>query len=32
MIDFTKCRELFNNYSGSEKKKTLVYEDNNYLV
>ena len=32
MIDFTNCKELFNNYSGSEKKKTLVYNDKNYLV
>ena len=24
MIDFTDCKELFNNYFGSEKKKTLI--------
>ena len=27
MIDFTNCKELFNNYSGSEKKKTLFYNN-----
>lgn len=32
MIDFTNCKELFNNYSGSEKKKTLFYNNKNYLV
>ena len=32
MIDFTNCKELFNIYSGSEKKKTLIYENERYLV
>lgn len=32
MIDFTDCIEEFNNYKGSEKKKTLIYNDNKYLV
>lgn len=32
MIDFTDCKELFNNYFGSEKKKTLIYNGRNYLV
>ena len=32
MIDFTKYLEVFNEYSGSEKKKTLVYENKKYLV
>ena len=25
MIDFTNAKEIFNNYKGSEKKKTLLY-------
>lgn len=32
MIDFTECVEELNNYKGSEKKKTLVYENKKYLV
>ena len=32
MIDFTECIEELNNYKGSEKKKTLVYENKKYLV
>ena len=32
MIDFTNCIEEFNFYKGSEKKKTLIYNDKRYLV
>ena len=32
MIDFTNCVEEMNNYKGSEKKKTLIFEDKRYLV
>ena len=32
MIDFTDAIEEFNNYKGSEKKKTLIYNNNKYLV
>lgn len=32
MIDFTECVEELNNYKGSEKKKTLVYNNKKYLV
>lgn len=32
MIDFTECIEELNNYKGSEKKKTLVYNNKKYLV
>ena len=32
MIDFTKCKEEINQYKGSEKKKTLIYNDTKYLV
>ena len=32
MIDFTNAIEELNNYSGSEKKKTLVYNNKRYLV
>lgn len=32
MIDFTNAIEKFNNYKGSEKKKTLIYNDKKYLV
>ena len=32
MIDFTNAIEEFNNYRGSEKKKTLIYKDKKYLV
>lgn len=32
MIDFTNKVEEFNNYKGSEKKKTLIYNNKKYLV
>ena len=32
MVDFTNCREEINTYKGSEKKKTLIYENHKYLV
>ena len=32
MIDCTNAIEEFNNYRGSEKKKTLIYNDKKYLV
>ena len=32
MIDFTNAMEEFNNYKGSEKKKTLIYKNKKYLV
>lgn len=32
MIDFTNAIEELNNYKGSEKKKTLIYNKNKYLV
>ena len=32
MIDFTNAIEEFNNYKGSEKKKTLIYKGKRYLV
>lgn len=32
MIDFTNAIEEFNNYKGSEKKKTLIYRNKKYLV
>ena len=32
MINFTNCIEELNNYKGSEKKKTLIYENKRYLV
>ena len=32
MIDFTKAIEEFNKYKGSEKKKTLIYDNKKYLV
>lgn len=32
MIDFTNAIEEFNNYKGSEKKKTLIYNHKKYLV
>ena len=32
MIDFTNAIEEFNNYKGSEKKKTLIYNEKKYLV
>ena len=31
MIDFTNAMEEFNNYKGSEKKKTLIYKNKKYL-
>ena len=30
MIDFTNAIEEFNNYKGSEKKKTLIYDNKKY--
>ena len=32
MIDFTNSFEELNNYKGSEKKKTLIYNNKKYLV
>ena len=32
MIDFTNALEQFNTYKGSEKKKTLIYNNKKYLV
>ncbi len=32
MIDFTNSIEEFNTFRGSEKKKTLIYNDKRYLV
>ena len=32
MIDFTNAIEEFNSYKGSEKKKTLIYDNKKYLV
>ena len=32
MIDFTNCIEELNIYKGSEKKKTLIYNNKKYLV
>ena len=32
MIDFTNAIEEFNNYKGSEKKKTLIHRNKKYLV
>lgn len=32
MIDFSKATEELNNYRGSEKKKTLIYNNKKYLV
>lgn len=32
MIDFTDAIEVFNNFRGSEKKKTLIYNSKKYLV
>lgn len=32
MIDFTNCIEELNSYKGSEKKKTLIYDNKRYLV
>ena len=32
MIDFTNAIEEFNNYQGSEKKKTLIYNNINIII
>ncbi len=32
IIDFTKAIEELNIYKGSEKKKTLIYDNKKYLV
>lgn len=32
MVDFTNCKEEINEYKGSEKKKTLIYNNEKYLV
>ena len=32
MIDFTNCIEEINEYKGSEKKKTLIYNNKKFLV
>ncbi len=32
MIDFTNAKEEMNSYKGSEKKKTLIYDNKRYLV
>lgn len=32
LIDFTKCKEKPNIYLGSEKKKTIMYQDKQYLL
>ena len=32
MIDFTNAMEQLNSYRGSEKKKTLIYNNKKYLV
>ena len=32
MLDFSKATEELNNYRGSEKKKTLIYDNKRYLV
>ena len=32
MIDFSEATEELNNYRGSEKKKTLIYNNKKYLV
>ena len=32
MVDFTNAVEEFNSYKGSEKKKTLIYNNKKYLV
>lgn len=31
-IDFTDCKEEINEYKGSEKKKTLIYDNRKFLV
>lgn len=32
MIDFSNATEELNSYRGSEKKKTLIYNNTRYLV
>ena len=32
MINFTNMKEIFNTYSGSEKKKKIIYNNELYLV
>ena len=32
MIDFTSLEEILNKYTGSEKKKTIIYHNKKYLV
>lgn len=32
MIDFSKAKEELNSYKGSEKKKTLIYDNKKFLV
>lgn len=32
MIDFTKCKEILCTYSGSEKKKKIIYDGKEYLL
>ena len=32
MIDFSNAKEELNTYKGSEKKKTLIYDNKRYLV
>ena len=32
MIDFSKATEELKSYKGSEKKKTLIYDNKRYLV
>lgn len=32
LVDFTKCKEEINEYKGSEKKKTLIFDGKKYLV
>ena len=32
MIDFTNAIEEINNYKGSEKKKTLIYNNKKYII
>ena len=32
MVDFTYSKELLNLYKGSDKKKTIIYNDKKYLL
>ncbi|WP_303814140.1 hypothetical protein [Selenomonas ruminantium] len=32
MVDLTDCRELTNKFGGSEKKKTILYNNRRYMV